>query len=51
MKHIQYPSASNQYAYRSNQKLSKQSKQSKQSHIEEMKRFNKHLIDLTYRLS
>ena len=48
MKHIQYPSASNQYAYRSNQKLSKQSKQ---AHIEEMKRFNKHLIDLTYRLS
>lgn len=48
MKHIQYPSATNQYYNRSSYKLSKEYKE---AHIEEMKRFNKHLIELTNRLS
>lgn len=48
MKHPSYSRASNQYAIRAN---NKQSKASKVAHTEEMKRFNKHLVELTNRLS
>jgi hypothetical protein len=44
MKHPSYKKASNQYANRANKKLSKESKE---AHKEEMRRFNKHLKDLT----